>query len=165
MSLRDVMRAARGKPRAADEDPPEDEEPDEAPASEEEDPPADEDAAEEEEDEAAEEDDEEEASEPSARARERKRIRAIVGSPAAKAQPDLARHLAYETDLSAKAAIAALKTARTAAKSEEGLGSRMEKTGNPKLGTGASSGGGKSPDRLVEFARAQAEASRARRRA
>ena len=170
MSLRDVIRAAAGKPRAADEDPPEDEDRDTEPEAEEDDPPADESAEGEDDDEAeGEEDQEPEAEEDEdkpaearARARERKRIRAILRSPAAADHPGQAAHLAFNTDLSSLAAIGILKSAGRPARGST-FGGRMGRTANPNLGVGGSGGGKGSPDRLVEFARKQAEAKRKRR--
>lgn len=72
------------------------------------------------------------------RSAERKRIGAILGSPAAEANPTLAAHLAFATADSPKKALAALKAAGPAA-GANGLSARMNARRPSQLGRGGES--------------------------
>jgi signal peptide peptidase SppA len=83
-----------------------------------------------------EEDDAEDEGEQTAQSAERARISAIVNAPEAKGRGKLAKHLAFETDMSAKDAIAALK----ASGREGSLADRMAGTKTPAIGSGGGDG-------------------------
>lgn len=72
---------------------------------------------------------------------ERARIAAILNSKAARGRGKQAKHLAFNTNLSAKTAIAILQTAPVAAPTKaakgNGFDARMRVQGNPKLGVGS----------------------------
>ncbi len=68
---------------------------------------------------------------------ERGRIAAILQSNAAKGRTQLAEHLAFETDMSPKAAIAALKVAPRADASAGNDFRKAVASGNPTVGGGA----------------------------
>ena len=77
-----------------------------------------------------------------ARKSERARCRAIFASASAGTRPDMAAHLAFDTDMDAKAAVALLNVAAAGGVVRPGLGSRMATVTLPKLGvdTGAPPG-------------------------
>ena len=104
----------------------------------------------EDEDETDAEGDEEESAAASARASERKRIGAILNSPEAKGRESLAKHFATQTNLSAKAARAALKAAP---QSKGGLAQAMAGVDQPKLGPGGDSGPSDDVNALVSSIR------------
>lgn len=79
------------------------------------------------------------------KALERQRIQAIVGSEAADGRADLANHLAFETELSAEAAVAILSKSPKAVQVEQAaadLGAAFDAamvgSGNPNVGAGDS---------------------------
>lgn len=82
----------------------------------------------------AEEDPEEEKAEARGAAAERARCRAIFASPAAANNIALAAHLAFDTSLTAKEAVGALKLGGRS--NSGGLGARMAAAPNPSLGAG-----------------------------
>ncbi len=95
------------------------------------------------------------------RAQERKRMGAIMGNPAADANPQLAAHLAFATHMSAADAITALKAAGPGAGT---LATRMAGANQPRLGGAASqSGPASQPDRIAAASKAMIEAKRAKR--
>jgi hypothetical protein len=81
------------------------------------------------------------SAEASARRRERARCAAIFFSTAAATRPDLAAHLAFETDLPRKSAVALLNAAASGATitqpRQSGLAARMAKTSVPAVGQDA----------------------------
>jgi hypothetical protein len=85
------------------------------------------------EDEEGEEDDKEKA----ARKSERARCAAIFASPAAGVRPDMAAHLAFNTDLSAKAAVEMLGAFAAGAAQPSNLASRMSGVKTPNVGASA----------------------------
>ncbi len=72
---------------------------------------------------------------PNAAADERQRIGAIVNAPEAEGRTDLARHLAFETDMSAEAAVSVLKASPMAsvASNENSLDAAMAGTEQPNI--------------------------------
>jgi signal peptide peptidase SppA len=72
-----------------------------------------------------------------ARAAERARIAAIIGHAEAEGRADLAKHLAFETDLSPEAAGALLaKAPKAEAKHTNALDAAMNQIGSPNIGAG-----------------------------
>ena len=159
MSLISTIRAAAGgpKPSRMAEDMPEDEddmEDEEAEASEDAEETSE--AEGEPEDGAASEGDGESASSQArVRTSERRRIKAILSASGADQVPELAAHLAFETDTKASVATGLIEKA---VKDARGVGfeKRMAGYQNPKLGTGARSSEPKTADdQLVAFAEAR----------
>ena len=87
---------------------------------------------------------------------EKTRIAAILNSKAARGRGKQAKHLAFNTNLSAKTAIAILQTAPVATpatKSAKGNGfdARMRAQGNPKLGVGSAAAKKSASDEAAAF--------------
>ena len=77
-----------------------------------------------------------------ARMSERRRIRTILKCAEAGSSPDLAMELAFETGMSAAAAVKLLKAAaKPGGAKAPTLGGRMKAEGNPKLGAGGEGDG------------------------
>lgn len=94
-----------------------------------------------------------------ARLRERNRCMAILTDRAAAANPQLALHLAFATNLGRKEAIAALKTGGIAARG--GLAGRMTGSAAPDVGPGGVSGGdASSPQAIAQRIVAARDATR-----
>ena len=74
-----------------------------------------------------------------AKVSERARCKAIFACESAGIRPDVAAHLAFETDMSSADAVAMLKTVAVGGKSS-GLASRMASVKLPNVGSGAESG-------------------------
>ncbi|MEN5297730.1 hypothetical protein ABE530_05165 [Brucella sp. TWI559] len=92
---------------------------------------------------------------------ERQRMSSILGCAQADGNPSLAAHLAFNTNMSAKNAIAALKASGPAASSQPSLSSRMNGR-VPALGNGGVASQPKSADaKLVAFAKNRAAARKA----
>ncbi|MBC8718193.1 hypothetical protein [Ochrobactrum sp. Marseille-Q0166] len=92
---------------------------------------------------------------------ERQRMSSILGSAQADGNPSLAAHLAFNTNMSAKNAIAALKASGPAASSTPSLSSRMNGR-VPALGNGGGAAQPKTADaKLVAFAKNRAAARKA----
>lgn len=70
---------------------------------------------------------------------ERDRIKAIIGCEAAKTRPELAQHLAFETDMAPEAAASILAKAapETGAAPTNALAAAMARVPNPNVGAGA----------------------------
>ena len=85
--------------------------------------------------EAGDEDDDTDSKEKAARKAERARCAAIFGSKAAASRPDMAAHLAFETDMAAAGAIKMLDAIAAGQPKPSGLGSRMASVHVPKIGT------------------------------
>lgn len=77
--------------------------------------------------------------EKAARKSERARCRAIFSAAAAGSRPDMAAHLAFDTGMDAKAAIALLDVAAVGATARHGLGARMSTVALPRVGADAGS--------------------------
>lgn len=94
---------------------------------------------------------------------ERSRMAAILGNPAADANPGLAAHLAFATDMKATDAVAALKAGGTAAGGK--LAGKMAGANQPRLGGSSAPAGGpqSQPERIAAHAAAIIEAKRAKR--
>ena len=75
--------------------------------------------------------------EKAARKSERARCRAIFASEAAGSRPDVAAHLAFDTDMTIDAAVALLKVTASGQSARSGLSSRMSSVNLPSLGTDA----------------------------
>lgn len=84
--------------------------------------------------------DEEGDKEKAARQSERARCAAIFASPAAGARPDMAAHLAFNTDLSAKAAVDMLGAFAAGGAQPSNLASRMAGVKTPNVGASAPAG-------------------------
>lgn len=168
MSLARAIRAAVGgrslKSRLEDEKP-EDLEDDEKPEDAEGDEPVDPDAddgddpkPEADEDDPVADEDKDEGEYARGRRAERNRMSAILGSNNADANPSLAAHLAFSTNMSAKNAIATLKASGSGAPGQPSLASRMNGR-VPALGNGGTASQPKSADaKLVAFAKNRASA-------
>ncbi|WP_439273553.1 hypothetical protein [Pseudochrobactrum sp. HB0163] len=171
MSLARAIRAAvagRNTRKRLEEDKPEEMEDDLMPDEAEDDPEAETDeefdpAAEEDETDASEDDpvanEDEEKSGDYARGRkaERKRMSAILGSSKADHNPSLAAHLAFNTNMSARQAIATLSA--SGAPAGTGLGRRMQGR-VPALGNGgAQPKAGTADERLIAHAKKRAAAT------
>lgn len=94
---------------------------------------------------------------------ERKRIAAILNAEASQGRDDLARHLAFDTDTTAEAAIALLDKAPKAAEQKhaggfQSLDEAMRAAGNPGVGAGATgaAGGDENDDLKAAIARSEA---------
>jgi hypothetical protein len=175
MSMSSIIRAVAGGPKntRAEGETPEEDDADEFPPSDDtenaedstpkEDETAEDDAPTEED---AEEGDEEEPKASAAafaagRKAERKRIGAIMGNPAADANPQLAAHLAFATSMRSDAAVAALKASGTVGGK---LAGKMAGSAQPRLGGSAQGGSGAAsqPERIAAHAAAIIESKRAR---
>lgn len=110
-------------------------------------------------------DDDESEKEKAARASERTRCATIFGSKAAASRPDVAAHLAFETDMSAKQAVGMLNAfaaGMPAAAKPKSLGSRMAGVKVPNVGAGAAAAAA-APNATQAAADAIIAAGRARR--
>lgn len=83
---------------------------------------------------------------------ERARMAAILGNPAADANPQLAAHLAFATDMKSGPAIATLKASGPGAPAGGKLAGKMAGANQPRLGGSAASGAATPGDRLVALA-------------
>jgi hypothetical protein len=94
---------------------------------------------------------------------ERSRMAAILGNPAADANPGLAAHLAFATDMKAADAVAALKAGGVPAGGK--LAGKMAGANQPRLGGSPAPAGGpqSQPDRIAAHAAAIIEAKRTKR--
>jgi cobalamin biosynthesis protein CobT len=75
--------------------------------------------------------------EKAARKSERARCRTIFSAASAGSRPDMAAHLAFDTDMDAKDAVALLDVATAGATGRPGLGARMSNVSLPKVGADA----------------------------
>lgn len=115
----------------------------------------------EEDDEELEED--EEDKEQAARRAERSRCAAIFRCASAGVRPDMAAHLAFETGMSAKKAIAMLDVAAAGAQRRSPLSERMAGLKNPAVGSGsAEAPDASSPKGVAAMINAAAEKARGR---
>ncbi|MBC7280029.1 hypothetical protein [Hoeflea sp.] len=96
---------------------------------------------------------------------ERSRMAAILGNPAADANPQLAAHLAFATDMKSADAVLALKASCPGAAAGGKLAGKMAGANQPRLGGSAAGAAGpqSQPERIAAHAAAIIEAKRAKR--
>ena len=80
---------------------------------------------------------------------ERSRVKSILTAEAAKDRSDLAHYFAFDTDMSAEQAVAALDKAPKATAETNGFLATMRAEPNPNLGTGAAAGSPAKPTQTL----------------
>lgn len=96
---------------------------------------------------------------------ERSRMAAILGNPAADANPQLAAHLAFATSMKSADAVATLKASGPGAPAGGKLAGKMAGANQPRLGgsSAGASGPQTQPERIAAYSAQIIEAKRAKR--